>query len=240
MSEFVTVHPEIFSRFPQTTLVCVHAAGIDNSIQSDKLKDLYRRYLQIAHAELSNTTEVQSLPEVSCWRETYQAFGAKPSKYRSSIEALLRRVQKDSEPFFINPLVDLYNAISVKYRVPCGAEDLNCISGPLRLVVATGNERGRVLGESEESSCEPGEIAYVDDIGFVCRRWNWREADRTKVTELSSSILFVCEAVQLKFKERCLQAADEFQKLGREFVGGEWTSQVLDATAAEILAPASR
>ncbi len=36
-------------------------------------------------------------PHIAAWREAYRAFGAKPSEYPSSIEALVKRVRRGDE-----------------------------------------------------------------------------------------------------------------------------------------------
>lgn len=38
----------------------------------------------------------------------------------------------------INPLVDLYNSVSLSYALPCGGEDLAALAGDLRLGMAQG------------------------------------------------------------------------------------------------------
>ena len=45
------------------------------------------------------------------------------------LEALLKRVSQGRECNLINPLVDIYNSVSLSYAVPCGEEDLAKIVG---------------------------------------------------------------------------------------------------------------
>uniref|UniRef100_UPI0038F69994 phenylalanine--tRNA ligase beta subunit-related protein n=1 Tax=Streptomyces galilaeus TaxID=33899 RepID=UPI0038F69994 len=66
------------------------------------------------------------------WRQAFTKFKTKKGA-RSSIEALLKRVSQGREFRPINPLVDLYNSISLSYALPCGGEDLNTIQGDLHL-----------------------------------------------------------------------------------------------------------
>ena len=51
--------------------------------------------------------------------------------FPTSIEALLRRAMKGGSPFRINPLVDFYNAVSLRRVVPVGGFDLDRVPGPL-------------------------------------------------------------------------------------------------------------
>ena len=52
---------------------------------------------------------------------------------RASIEALLKRVSQGKTFDPINPLVDIYNSVSLEYAVPCGGEDLDQIAGQMHL-----------------------------------------------------------------------------------------------------------
>lgn len=39
------------------------------------------------------------------------------------------------------------------------------------------------LGDDEADNALSGEICYLDDEGAVCRSWNWRDGQRTMLTE---------------------------------------------------------
>ena len=220
------VDGKLFERYPTTHIGVALLEEIDNSKPSDCaqfLADCCARTF-----EGLRDLDIATHPAVLPWREAYAKFGAKPNKFRSSIEALLRRVQKGAPLPSISPLVDLYNALSVKYCLPCGAEDADCLDGELRLTFAQGTERGTCLGEIEPSTCEVGEVAYLDDTGFVCRRWNWREADRTKITAHTKRAIFVSESLDPN-------GAMVLEKLIREFLdraagvlGGRYRSAVLN------------
>ena len=45
------------------------------------------------------------------------------------LEALLKRVSQGRECNLINPLVDIYNSVSLSYAVPCGGKNLAKIVG---------------------------------------------------------------------------------------------------------------
>jgi DNA/RNA-binding domain of Phe-tRNA-synthetase-like protein len=42
----------------------------------------------------------------------------------------------------------------------------------------------------------PGEVVWVDDRGVTCRRWNWRQGTRTRLTEASTDVLFLLERLE--------------------------------------------
>ncbi|MFE5739435.1 B3/B4 domain-containing protein [Streptomyces celluloflavus] len=137
----------------------------------------------------------QDDPHLAAWRAAYTAFGAKPSRTRNSAEALAKRALADGGLPRINRLVDLYNAISVAHLIPVGGEDLDRIQGDMRLVRATGEEPFATAAGGAEvvEHPEPGEVVWCDDAGVTCRRWNWRQGIRTRLTEESVSALFLLE-----------------------------------------------
>jgi DNA/RNA-binding domain of Phe-tRNA-synthetase-like protein len=181
------------SLFPEARIGLVVASGIDNRRSHAESA----RELELAVAETAASTgdaDLASHPAVAPRREAYRRFGVKPSAHRSSIEGLLRASRSRGVPS-INPLVDLYNAVSLRHLLPCGGEDLDAIQGDLRLTVATGGESFVPLGGSEELPPPTGEVVYADDAGIVCRAWNWREAERTKLTGATTRAVLVIEAL---------------------------------------------
>ena len=137
----------------------------------------------------------QDDPHVLAWAEAFRAFGAKPQRTRPSVTALLRRVPELPR---VDRLTDAYNAVSVRYGVPAGGEDLDAYEGAMRLVRATGDEPFATTagGEPVVESPEPGEVVWRDDAGVTCRRWNWRQTTRTRLTTATTRAVFVLDALQ--------------------------------------------
>lgn len=154
-------------------------------------------------------------PHVEAWREAYRAFGAKPQRTRPSVDALLRRA--DALPS-INKVVDAYNAVSVEYALPIGGEDLDAYRGPARLVRAAGDEPFDVIAGGEPAVEHPnaGEVVWRDDAGVTCRRWNWRQCVRTRLTEDTENGLFLLERLEPYPVERLAEAGDRLAERLRE------------------------
>jgi DNA/RNA-binding domain of Phe-tRNA-synthetase-like protein len=148
-----------------------------------------------AAREARRDRPADQLPHVAAWREAYQAFGAKPSRTRNSLEALLRRADKGLPR--VNRLTDIYNAICVLHQVPLGGEDLSRYAGAPRLVRATGTEPFDTTADGIEvvEYPEPGEVVWCDDAGVTCRRWNWRQARRTQLRDDTTVALFILDAL---------------------------------------------
>ena len=185
----VGIAPAIRERHPDYVALVLVAHGIANG-PGDASSE---RWLAGAEAPLRarGLGAAKEHPHIAAWRDAFSAFGAKPSKYPSSAEALAARVLKGGELPRVNLLVDLYNAVSVRHLIPLGGEDADHLQGPLRLAVATGDESF----DGDDERVAPGEIVWRDDAGVTCRRWNWRQGRRTRLTETTRNAFFVFDSL---------------------------------------------
>jgi DNA/RNA-binding domain of Phe-tRNA-synthetase-like protein len=151
----------------------------------------------------------EQLPPLAAWREAYRAFGAKPQRSRPSVEALLRRLDPDGLPR-IDRITDAYNAVSIAHLLPIGGEDRAAYAGPARLVRADGDEPfdTTASGKPVVEHPELGEVVWRDDVGVTCRRWNWRQGTRTRITTGTASAVFVLDALDPLTDEALHAAAD--------------------------------
>ena len=194
MTPTFTVSDDVRTLAPGFGHLVVEAHGLVNGPSDDAsaalLDDAARRL-----AERLGGRAPHEDPHVAAWREIYTAFGAKPSRTRNSAEALAKRALADGGLPRINRLVDAYNAVSVAHLIPVGGEDADRIKGAMRLVRATGQEPFLTAAGGEEVTDhpEPGEVVWCDDEGVTCRRWNWRQGVRTRLTEESVNAVFLLE-----------------------------------------------
>ncbi|MEV1054234.1 phenylalanine--tRNA ligase beta subunit-related protein [Streptomyces sp. NPDC049887] len=192
----LTVSDEVHGLVPGFTPLVVEAHGLVNGPSSEAssalLDDAARRV-----AERLGGRAPHEDPHMAAWRAAYSAFGAKPSRTRNSAEALARRALTGAGLPRINLLVDAYNALSVARLIPVGGEDLDRVRGGMRLVRATGQESFVTVAAGGEvvEHPEPGEIVWCDDEGVTCRRWNWRQGPRTRLTEESVDAVFLLESL---------------------------------------------
>jgi DNA/RNA-binding domain of Phe-tRNA-synthetase-like protein len=144
------------------------------------------------------------------WHEAFRAFGAKPQRTASSVDALCQRALKGQLPR-VNWLVDLYNAVSVAHALPVGGEDADRFVGALRLVRASGDEPFETVknGEPVVEHPEAGEVVWADDAGVTCRRWNWRQGTRTRLVEDTTRVLFLLESLEPYSLEALTAAGDD-------------------------------
>lgn len=148
---------------------------------------------------------------LDAWRRVFQRFGAKAQRTPSSAEALRKRFLRDGTLPQVNPVVDLYNAISLRFAVPVGGENLAAYVGAPRLVIATGAEVFDTMkdGQRIEDHPEPGEVVWRDDVGVTCRRWNWRQGVRTRLDHDARRMWFILESLPEMPIEALHEAGEE-------------------------------
>jgi DNA/RNA-binding domain of Phe-tRNA-synthetase-like protein len=176
---------------------------------SDEASDAVLRAAEDAAREALRERPADQLPHVAAWRDAYRAFGAKPQRTRNSLEALLRRAPSGLPR--VNRLTDVYNAVSVLHQLPVGGEDLTRYTGRPRLVRATGSEPFDTVADGADvvEYPEPGEVVWRDDAGVTCRRWNWRQARRTQLSDDTTTALFILDALDPMPLDALRAAADD-------------------------------
>jgi DNA/RNA-binding domain of Phe-tRNA-synthetase-like protein len=184
----------IIERFPTIRAGLVHASGLANGPSPSGLLDEYRTGQYSAVDRLA-TTPISDLPSVSAWRRAFTRFGVKPTQYRSAVESLLRRLEKQGEIPSISVLVDIGNLVSIRHGVPVAVFDRAGLAGALTVRFATGEEVFADLGSSESTHPEPGEVVFVDlDDVVAARRWCWRQSAGSASGLGTTEALFVIEA----------------------------------------------
>lgn len=148
---------------------------------------------------------------LAAWDEVFKAFGAKPKRTPCSASALRKRVMRDGSLPPLDPVVDIYNAISIRYAIPVGGENLAAYSGAPRLTLADGSEPFDTFKEGEPvvENPEPGEVIWRDDLGVTCRRWNWRQGIRTRLDSQAQSMWFILESLPSMPLAALQEAGDE-------------------------------
>ncbi|MHC3467887.1 B3/B4 domain-containing protein [Streptomyces sp. 7R007] len=196
MTLSLTVSDEVRALAPGFTHVAIEAHGLVNGPSTEASSALLDDAARRLAVRLDGRAPHED-PHMAAWREVYTAFGSKPSRTRNSAEALAKRALSDAGLPRINLLVDLYNAISVAHLIPVGGEDIDHIQGGMRLVRATGDEEFATVAGGEQVVEHPdaGEVVWRDDTGVTCRRWNWRQGPRTRLTEDTVSGIFLLESL---------------------------------------------
>ncbi|MDP2874454.1 MAG: phenylalanine--tRNA ligase beta subunit-related protein [bacterium] len=230
----LSVDSQIFQDFPEAIIGVVFASEVNNDGESSEVTALLREVEASLGSRLGSGPLAEH-PRIACWREAYRKFGAKPKDYPSSIENLAKRVLRGESVRHINKLVDIYNYISLKHLLPVGGEDEEKIEGDVRLTIAGENETPvKLLGEPEARPPYPKEVIYKDNQGTICRRWNWKEADRTKLTEQTRQAILVVEGLPPTDKEQVEAAVEELAELVTKYCGAKVSRALLSKEVWEV------
>lgn len=233
MKKFI-IEDDFWELFPNAKIGIITCNGIDNTIKDEnQYKDMISQGEKEALNHLPNE-EFSSNEVIKVWRDAFKKFKTKKGA-RSSIEALLKRVSTGKGLGTINPLVDIYNSISLKYAMPCGGEDMDKFIGDIRLTKATGDESFITLGSDKSEPPYEGEIVYKDDEGAICRCWNWRESVRTMLTEDTKNAFLCIELVNENREKEFENALKELSQLVEENLGGKSEISILHINNKEAI-----
>jgi DNA/RNA-binding domain of Phe-tRNA-synthetase-like protein len=201
------VSPEIFTLRPDYRALSVHAAGVTNQVSDHTATEaLLRACRDLDWAAWAHD-------HVEAWRKAFRAFGAKPQRTPCSAEALRKRVQRDGTLPASNAVVDLYNAVSLRYALPIGGENAAAYRGSPRLIMASGAEAFDTLqnGLPHVETPEPGEVVWCDDAGVTCRRWNWRQGLRTRIEPDTVEMWFILERLDPMPLDKLIEAGKQLE-----------------------------
>ena len=160
--------------------------------------------------ETWGATELSAIPGVAAWRVAYRAFGIKRTSYRSSVERLIKRVLAGDALPEVNALVDVYNAASVDSGLCLGCDDLDATQGDLEFRYSRPGDSfldmGVEAGEDPNDPPKDGEVVYADARHVLCRRWNWRQDARSKLTPASKRIVLTAQSNGAGDVEACAKS----------------------------------
>jgi DNA/RNA-binding domain of Phe-tRNA-synthetase-like protein len=186
------IDSQLFSKYPgyvRGLVVVWRAVNIESPI------DEVDRMLKSAQKSIRQRTDLEPLtsyPNIAAWREAYRAFGAKPSEYPSSIEALVKRVRRGDDVPYINTLAAICNSVSLRYLVPIGGHAIDVMSpnGELRLRFSNGDEEFTPFGGGPIEHPIPGEVIFTYNTSTVlCRRWTWRQGEFSKLQRTTTAVV---------------------------------------------------
>ncbi len=221
-----TIDEAIFERFPGYCRGVVLAFELRNGPSPADLVEMLRD----AEASVSSQVNLEAInehPRIKPWREAYKAFGAKPSDYRSSVEAMARRALRSDELPSINALVDIGNIVSLRHLVPVGGHALDDLSGDISLRFASGSESFTAFGSSKLEHPLAGEVIFAEGETVLTRRWTWRQANHTLTLPETRSIEFNIDRLPPVELEEVHAIASELSVLVEHYCGGKCRYEVL-------------
>ena len=226
------IDPAIFATFPGLHIGIVKAKGVDNRGDCPEILEKIKKIQREIRDNFDMGT-FSDHPKIQNWRDAYTLFGTKPKKHRSSVENLYRMTLEGRDLHAINRLVDIYNYASLCYMVPVGGDDLARAEGDILLRFAKGDEPFLPLGSDELQTARKGEVIYSDEREILCRRWNWRESEKTKMTEETQDVLLVSEGLPPVTAEEIEQIITDLSRIIQKYCSGETAVDVLDVANSE-------
>ena len=220
-------HIEIFDKFPDFIRGVVIGKGVNNEYKSEELAFLIKEVQNKVTKEI-DPERYREHPRVANWREAYKKFGINPNKFPPSVETLIKQVVKGKGIKSINPLVDIFNYISLKYLVPSGGDDLSKVVGDLRLTYAKGDELFIPFGETEPDPPKKNEVIYRDEEKVLCRCWNWRQGEHTKLTIETNWVAINVDCLPPVDSNEAKRITEEVAQLIERFCGGEAEIFIMD------------
>lgn len=111
--EFI-IDNSVFETLPEVCFGVVVARDLDNRTDRPEIKELLGRSMEQVREKFKDR-HLKDHQDLLCYREAFQKLGINPNKFPCSVEALTARVVKGGNLPDINGLVNLINAVSLKY-----------------------------------------------------------------------------------------------------------------------------
>ena len=218
---------DITSAFPGYRVAFVVAEGLTVPVDRPAALDALIAEREDAARATWGGTELAQIPGIAAWRAAYKGFGIKQTRYRSSVERLVKNVLAGRPLARVNAFVDLYNAVSLAHVLPLGADDLERVMPPLTFRTAREGDSFVDMAEEGEQpeAPKPGEVVYADAAHVLCRRWNWRQDARSRIMPRTTRAVVT---VQANGAGDVAQGASDLVDLIGRFCGGGCRVAVID------------
>lgn len=205
------VDKSFFEKVDNACFGVIIARNIDNTKTNSAIQEMLKNEVNEV-AEKYKDVKVKELPEIVLYREAFKKVDINPNKFMCSIEALVSRTVKSQFVPNINTLVDLGNALSLKYNVPLGVHDIDKFAGDIELRFANENDTFIPFGSQEYDNPPAGELVYVSGNEVKTRKWAWRQGEKSKIDENIKNAFIPLDGF-IENKEKILELQKEFVKI---------------------------
>lgn len=189
--------------------------------------------------ERSDLEPASAHPHIAVWREAYRKFGAKPTEFPSSIEALVKRVRRGDTVPYINTLAALCNSTSLRYLTPIGGHAIDVLQPDDQLVLgyANGAEEFAPLGGGPIEHPLPGEVIFfvAPAKRVMTRRWTWRQGELTRLQRTTTAVVINIDGLPPVTRSDVEAIAADLGNLVTLYCGGATIEgRVLSADTPEL------
>lgn len=225
------VTKQIFSKFPNAKFGALLIEGVDNTKEVGTRHALFNVISEVL--ERYKDVNIKDIPQIKSWREVFKQLDLNRN-FLPSHEALLRRVMSKKELPQINPLVDIYNIISLKYLLPIGGHDTDKVK-EIRIDETKGRETFIVMGTDKTEKINKEEFAYMDGNKILTRNFVWRQAETDKTTKKTRNIFIpIDDAPGNLSTNKIEEIASELARLITKYLGGSAKFGIVDRNNPEI------
>lgn len=202
------VDKKFFENVNNACFGIIIAKGLDNNKKYEFINQmLIENILEVS--EKYKNEKVKELPEINYYREAFKKLDINPNKYPCSIEALISRTVKTRFIPSINPIVDLGNALSIKYFIPLGVHDIDKLTSDIMIRFANEDDKFIPFGMSEIETSDLNEVIYVSGNNVKTRRWTWRQGENGKIDNNVTDVFIPIDGFT-ENKDKVLKLRDEF------------------------------
>ncbi|MBD3362173.1 lysine--tRNA ligase [Candidatus Dojkabacteria bacterium] len=187
---------EVKEKFPGIKFGYIVLEDVKVDKKDKNLDKLKKEIISKLESQYTDKSEIKENDRIEGFRKIYKNSGVDPNSRLNSAEALLRRIVSGNGIYNVNNVVDTYNITSAELGIPMAAYDLDKIEGRLSLRFANKGESIIRIGEEKPKLIEKGELVYADNKGITCMDFNYRDADRTKITKETNKIIVFIDGHQ--------------------------------------------
>jgi DNA/RNA-binding domain of Phe-tRNA-synthetase-like protein len=215
MTESVQVHPTLRSTFPGVRVAWFVAEDAGKMAACPQARHLVDQVQTEISARGLSPEQIGQLPLIAPWRSAFSKQGIKPSQYRSSADALLRRFAANKYTPVGIEIVDIYNALSVHHQVPMGAYDRKKLaSTQIDLRFGKPDDSFSPLGGSADNYFLNERVpVYAVGSTVICWAFNHRDSRETCVDAETQSALFMADAIDQSQYESQTRAINHLRSL---------------------------
>lgn len=144
----ITIDEDMKKLWKDSVLGCIQCR-----VQVEESSEELLKEIQDFSGELQETIhKVPDIPKrekIAATRSAYKAFGKEPSRYRSSAEAMCRRIVQGKGLYHINNVVDCGNLFSIKTGYSLGIYDIEKVGEKVIWHVAPEGTCYKGIGKDE-------------------------------------------------------------------------------------------
>jgi len=238
MAHRFEIESAIFKALPNISVFFGVVRNVDlEKLDREGIKKFLEESWKSAHEQVAAHPNVQSHPNIQLWRQAFQSLKVSTKKHVSSVESMAKRTAKpDSKPFFISPLVDFYNAFSLKYLIPFGGFDMEHeASKNMSLRFSKAGDKFLALDADAVVDIPTGEALYASGDTVVTRHINWKQSKEGLILDSTTNACFMAEVLNGYPQSQLTEMRAEFKRLVSDLLHVESEVYMLDENNPSVV-----